>query len=311
MFLRRPIRDKLPHGNRLPVRIRGGPIKSSRPSNKDPGPRAGKMDAKENSPTPEDSPLTVSNDEIERLLQNAESLVADIADGVGLSDEERSPKELHASPFPEKPDALEALEKTAEQVDRVEEQTGSMASLGEQDVDTISDSPESETGVEPEEPDVADDQRSPAAPAKGKFADGQPAIEAGPCPPSPPESAPKTTESTEAPAKSALASRQTNLTEASSAKPDETSSTSDSPPSGRLRRLKVALGVARSVALFPLKATIATLILIDKPFKRLRPTTKLVLGLMGLVSLLMGLAAIFLPKLLASNPYESIPPYSS
>ncbi len=46
------------------------------------------------------------------------------------------------------------------------------------------------------------------------------------------------------------------------------------------------------------------LVLVDKPFRNLSPATKKIVGLIGLVTLGMGLAAWFLPALLNSNPFE-------
>ena len=280
------------------------------------------MDTRENSPTPDDSRLTVSNEELERLLQNAESLVADIADGVGGSEAERRPKELHASPFPDKPDALDALEQTAAQVDRVEKQTGAAPASVEAQTTDAHEPPETESRDDSEAPAAVDEESEfTESPGESATADQMP-DETEPDETETDDSAPasRRPESAKAPgepggekpATPAPPANDADPTEASSSDGDDSATPpSEAPLSKGRKRLRAAFRAARTVALFPLTATIEILILIDKPFARLRPTTKLVLGLMGLVSLIMGIAAFFLPKLLASNPYTSIPPYSS
>ncbi|MFQ5424560.1 MAG: hypothetical protein ACE5F9_11340 [Phycisphaerae bacterium] len=56
-------------------------------------------------------------------------------------------------------------------------------------------------------------------------------------------------------------------------------------------------------------AFLRTLIVLDRPFAGLSPQAKRRIGLIGLVTLLMGLASILLPSLLHHNPYADIGPY--
>jgi hypothetical protein len=51
-----------------------------------------------------------------------------------------------------------------------------------------------------------------------------------------------------------------------------------------------------------------SVILADRPFARLSPATKQTLGVVGLITLVMGVASIVLPKVLRSNPYAMMEP---
>lgn len=71
------------------------------------------------------------------------------------------------------------------------------------------------------------------------------------------------------------------------------------------------IGVAMGSVQAGKKATMASLnmlinglVLVDRPFRNVSPGAKKIVGLVGLVTLGMGLAAWFLPALLNSNPFE-------
>lgn len=272
------------------------------------------MDPKENSPTPDDSPLTVSTEELERLLQRAESLVADIADGVGLGEDERNPKELHASPFPDKPDALAALEDAAGHVDRIEEQAG--APSDELEGQSEADSPGSDESIAEDDQDLTsgdDEAVEKAEPVSKSQGGGDQADGVAPSSDSKSDSKkPADDRSAASSEKKPAPSAAKTATPTNKESDSNTAVESTEEAQGKLKfaAIRRTVGRAKDVVFAPIKLFIWVLVLLDKPFAGVRPTIKLVLGLAGLVSLLMGIAALFLPKLLSSNPYETIAPYA-
>lgn len=286
------------------------------------------MDSKEQSPSPDDSPISVGAEELERLLNQAESLVADISSGVGIADEQREPKEVHATPFPDKPDALAALEETAAHVDKLKRQTGEVSEPVEVPKATV-DEKESSDPLKDNELEIkdagaiaGDDSPSPALPAivNDKSNERLPANRPMK------ELAANAEEKSVGPAKQKA--RATIVLEPPSppspkavdqpAVSDQRADTVAEPPAsfparsvGWRRFPRAIFSITKAIALAPVKATISVVVLIDKPFAGLSVTTKLALGLIGLVSLIMGVAAIFLPKLLQSNPFEHVGPYAN
>ena len=78
-------------------------------------------------------------------------------------------------------------------------------------------------------------------------------------------------------------------------------------------RIKTAIRFARrcgATALLALpNACLGTLILLDRPFAGLTATTKRRIGLIGIITVVMGILSFVLPMLLSNNPYEGIEPY--
>ncbi len=78
-------------------------------------------------------------------------------------------------------------------------------------------------------------------------------------------------------------------------------------------RIKTSIRFARrcgATALFALpNACLGTLILLDRPFAGLTATTKRRIGLIGIITVVMGILSFVLPMLLSNNPYEDIEPY--
>ncbi len=71
-----------------------------------------------------------------------------------------------------------------------------------------------------------------------------------------------------------------------------------------LRRIpRRAAGIASGLV-------VKTLMTMDRPFAALPPTAKMCIGWIGLITLAMGLVALFLPKFAASNPYVDMKPYA-
>lgn len=286
------------------------------------------MDPKEQSPSPDDSPISVGAEELERLLNQAESLVADISSGVGVAEGQREPKELHATPFPDKPDALAALEETAAHVDKLKRQTGELSEPVEVPVATVVEeepsAPVKDNGLEIKDAGAltGDDSPSTEKPtlikeeSKERLPADRPSIEL----------AATAEKKSVAPAKQkARATIVLEPPDSPAAKvadqpkaPEQAIGTTVDQPApivvrsvGWRRFPKLIFGMTKAIALAPVKATIAAVVLIDKPFAGLSATTKLALGLIGLISLIMGVAAIFLPKLLQSNPFEHVGPYAN
>ncbi|OWY70759.1 hypothetical protein B7486_14230 [cyanobacterium TDX16] len=286
------------------------------------------MDPKEQSPSPDDSPISVGAEELERLLNQAESLVADISSGVGVAEGQREPKELHATPFPDKPDALAALEETAAHVDKLKRQTGELSEPVEVPEATVVEE-EPSAPVKDNELEIkdtgaltGDDSPSTEKPtlikdeSKERLPADRPSIEL----------AATAEKKSVAPAKQkARATIVLEPPDSPAAKvadqpktPEQAIGTVVDQPApivvrsvGWRRFPKLIFGMTKAIALAPVKATIAVVVLIDKPFAGLGATTKLALGLIGLISLIMGVAAIFLPKLLQSNPFEHVGPYAN
>ncbi len=286
------------------------------------------MDPKEQSPSPDDSPISVGAEELERLLNQAESLVADISSGVGVADGQREPKELHATPFPDKPDALAALEETAAHVDKLKRQTGELSEPVEVPEATVVEE-EPSAPVKDNELEIkdagalaGDDSPTTEKPtlikevSKERLPADRPSIEL----------AATAEKKSVAPAKQkARATIVLEPPDSPAAKvadqsktPEQAIGTAVDQPApivvrsvGWRRFPKLIFDMTKAIALAPVKATIAVVVLIDKPFAGLSATTKLALGLIGLISLIMGVAAIFLPKLLQSNPFEHVGPYAN
>jgi len=286
------------------------------------------MDSKEQSPSPDDSPISAGAEELERLLNQAESLVADISSGVGVADGQREPREVHATPFPDKPDALAALEETAAHVDKLKRQTGEVSEPEEIPKAT----------VDAEVPSDSTMGNEPEINAEGEFTGGDAASTEKPTlikdeskerlPADRPsiEFAATAEKKSVAPAKQkARATIVLEPPDSPAAKvadqprtPEQAVDTAVDQPApivvrsvGWRRFPKLIFGMAKAIALAPVKAAIAVVVFIDKPFAGLSATTKLALGLIGLISLIMGVAAIFLPKLLQSNPFEQVGPYAN
>lgn len=263
----------------------------------------------DNAPTPEDAPLSPGNEEIEALLQQAESLVSDIAGSVGL---EQSP--ALPTPMPEEADPLTAVEMATYQVEQLEEAVGE-APAEPDDVAPTMDMPDAVrefTGA-----DAARDLLSAPvgaadlpAPSQLSAADRAPVLE--------PE------ETGHAPADSKSRRAATALAEPEAVPQSHHSVTSEGPvaeteaaieesavPVRRslARRIgAVLLLVCRNILVAVPNSLIRLVILLDRPFAGLSPNAKLVLGMIAIVTLVMGGLAIALPKLMQDNPYSSIAP---
>lgn len=266
----------------------------------------------DNAPTPEDAPLSPGNEEIEALLQQAESLVSDIAGSVGL---EQSP--APPTPMPEEADPLTAVEMATYQVEQLEEAVGEAPPAERVDAapaamempdavrefagedaagETLSESPEP---VDPPAP-----SRVPAAVGHSR------------------SPGPDKTRHAPAPAESRRAA--TAIVEPETSPTDRQSDTSGEPEAegkgaveesaalsrrSYARRIGAALLlICRNILVAIPNSLIRMIILLDRPFAGLSPNAKLALGMIALVTIVMGGLAIALPSLMQDNPYSSIAP---
>lgn len=253
-----------------------------------------------NIPPPDDAPLALGKDEIERLLTEAESLVSEIAGTVGASEDESLTKEGRFSPAPEAPDALTAVEMATVQVEEIEQAVGVEPSpTGARGADATNDElliqAESDAALPTSETATIEDDASPAMTLDGRRGEvelrGQ--VEA----------------ELRGPIDKAVLRGPTGEAETPVAEVTEV------PAEAGPKPLSVRIG--RSLAMTLRNVVVAVpnnfvrlFILLDRPFAGFSPSTKLALGLIGLISLLMGIAAFVLPKFGGHNPYEGLKPYA-
>jgi hypothetical protein len=298
-------------GNRrVSARADGWPIKSGA-SGWRRAPSTGRfMDPPPDPSPPGESLPTVSREEVEQLLLQAQSLATEIAVTTGIDPEHREPTSAAGELGGVEPDPLAALELAAQDVAEVQNLVE--PDVAEPTVDSPSTAPEAVPVVEP----GATRPASPGEPEAVACSEAQPQPEAPP-PPGEPAVAALEAEPREAKER-APAGPEATGTQAQEAgdaghesSTDDGGAMADAPGrAGRGKRLAAALrGAITAPALFALWLLVGGLRLLDLPFARLSPRARGMLGAIGLVTLVMGLAGLVLPRLLATNPYEHMSPY--
>jgi hypothetical protein len=226
------------------------------------------------SPTPDDAPLSVGDDEVERLLKEAESLTAEIAEDAGVDADAASGATGQNQPGREaeaRPDPVEAAAKAEE------------AAKDLSDLLRDSDAPDSAQAAEPSFPSspmeaTPEDEFAPPPPGQGADDDEK------------------------------------ALDDVSGEGDEETPGTDESTdpeqiawPGRRIRGLKSAVSWLRKMPKIVPATLQAAIIWTDRPFAGVAPGIKRVLGVIALASILTGIAAWVLPGALEHNQFAEMP----
>lgn len=269
------------------------------------------MSEEGNNLPPDEVPLALGKEEVERLLQEAESLVSEIAGTVGLHEEFSANSEGKPQPTPEEPDALSAVEMAEVQVEQIEQAVGvddppvfdHHATAAGNTIATNEELPVSATVQLDARRILPDEGTLPVAPRTdsplkekppAQFASDVATLTA------PEAKAPLTTEpATVGTMESAHATQ-----EVVAATTDARATPKDRPR--LLRVIFLPILIVRNIVVAIVNNFVRLLLLLDRPFAGLSPTARMVLGMIGLISLLLGVAAFVLPGLGTHNPYEKM-----
>lgn len=294
MFNRSHRCDKPPRSRELPLRA----------DNKDtPATQTNPVDARAmqdpaNNPTPGEPPLTVSDEEVERLLQQAESLTKEIVEDVG---EKPTPDAAHDNTGGQfgtvEPDPEAAVELVAQDIAHltktitVEPPTETIENEDAVSIamtDALPVATDQDVEATDEALTVTTDEVQPDVDVEMSPTDDHVAVGADPneSTNSPDSTSPEADDATAAPGLEWPIQRR-GIT--------------------RVAR-HVALYSARSLIFAVPNACIRLIMLLDLPFRGFRPGVKSVLGVIGLISLLMGGVAMLAPSMMQSNPYALMPP---
>jgi hypothetical protein len=264
--------------------------------------------------TPELQPPPISDEEVEQLLRQAESLVDDIVDvslpadiaspvpAAGFAVNEQptlAPQDIPVEP--PAPDALLAITQTQALVEEVSALVSEVEAATVLDEASLSNATSTASVVDSSESIPAAFESTPPITFCETALDGAP--DPQPCAISSDSFRPESLESELQPALATAA-------DASNNPPGQVTN----PPAWRRlfsrlssigrRALDLVLAVLVVIVNFPLRL----LVLLDRPFARCSSETKLRIGLCAVVTLFMGAAAWILPRVAARNPYASIGP---
>ncbi len=249
-------------------------------------------------PLPEDPPVTVTDDEVERLLSQAQSLAADIASltGSGEQPAASTPPVLDAEVPPPDPIAATAT---------VEQTVNELADL----VGVGTDGPAAESRPPDEAPAPQETAALLDPPEPPPPVDPTAAVEH-----------PNEAETAGIAFDQALVGEVEVDLDESALPPAPPAGEREDPPRGWRRAASIPLrkrlldlqqrltaGAGRFARGMP-GGIVGVFVLLDRPFAGLSPTTKQALGYVALVTILMGIASLVVPGLLESNPYAEIPP---
>jgi hypothetical protein len=251
------------------------------------------MERPNDNPAPNRLPPKITNQEIERILHEAESLAGEIVDTVDLKRPLDQAGTSAAGQFGAiEPDPLAALELVEQDLAQVQDALPPAPFAPEQGTKGDTASPGT---IELKPPDL------PPPPIPDRVVDGgrhqaiqviAPPTDAGPRK-SPPISSPR------------AASAAEEHIQHSSSSPDAESTTGSGLPKAAR---PFAYRTIRHVAVSLPNALMGIVILLDRPFASLSSYAKRIAGIVGLISLAMGLVAMFAPRMLAHNPYAQMEP---
>lgn len=247
-------------------------------------------------PLPEDPPVTIAEDEVERLLSQAESLAGEIAAATGVDPTPgggESPP-VPASPLGGEPDPLAATE----DVERTLSDLNNLVAEVQQQ-DSVGD-PQVGPGVRVEEAPAAPAAAETASTAvKPPAAGHEPGFDFDP---------------------STVGESTVRLDEpggiGDSGDPMLDGITGPRLSDGETRPFKKVLAGwliafparAKAAAASVPRALLRLLEIVDRPFGGISPSTKRLIGYLAVVTLIMGIASWTLPSLLDHNPYEKLGP---
>lgn len=263
------------------------------------------MAGSDESSTPDSIPL--ADTEIDRLLREAEALTTAVAAEIGAAAQAGAARSgLPDASSGDAEAAAEAVERDIGQLDR---------QLG--DADPASEAPgtNEHPGDSPATAGAADGPRVEHAPATG---DGVHAAGAGPDGPGRLLS-PLSKETTADPGERSAKSKETAGTPATDKSADgATQGGSADPPVPRPKRTIRSLAISairgvprgiRTIVRAPSSTSQDLLLLLDRPFKNISAVNKGRIGIIALITIVLGAISILLPLLLGGNPYEHIGPY--
>lgn len=248
------------------------------------------MDTPEKTPRPDDAGLTVPNEEVERLLTEAQSLVAEISGELG-SGETADDADRPSAAIPPDVDALSAVEMAAVQVETLDAALADaqpavdatdliVEAARQRDVAAVPEGMDDRATGEDVRDDTADvDREKPIAGLKEPVA-------------------------------AALEQLQGHVpaAEAAVAVPPRAAMWRIviRPPMRAAKFVGVMVG---NVFISVINWFVRMAVMLDVPFSRIPPSAKTALGLIGLVSLLTGIFAFLAPSLMSRNPYAEMPSY--
>lgn len=269
-----------------------------------------------NNPNPDQPPLTIGDQEIERLLQQAESLTNEIVEGVGA---EASPDAPTGNPAGQlgdaEPDPEAAVELVTQDVAQlVAEVSEPPAAPSAEPFDAEAVDAEPDGGMTANEPETAEsvaaidqDVEATDDDAAIESAEANEADELAPIESGTPDAA--VTETMVV----AAAVEQSTAPQQESPLPPVAMAADDSVPprrtfSGHVKH--AAIYTARTVVFAVPNICIRLLMLLDWPFRQMSPGVKNALGVIGLITMMMGGVAMVAPSMMKHNPYAAMPPFS-
>ncbi len=267
----------------------------------------------DNSPSPEGSSAS-GTQEIEKLLAQAESLVKDIAGAVGVEPPAIEGEGL-PTPMPEEPDALTVVEMAAVQVEELERVVDAEAAAPSNDAAAaaVPDALEAFETDRGRDAPVQSAERAPSAVEPSRDG-GEPRT--GRAAPSPaPGRAPRHAVTPSSVAlEDAPSEEAADVPDAAVEVEAESAAAEPAAPrrkGGLVRRMAMSLMMAlRNTAVAVPNGALRLIILLNRPLAGLSPRTRTIIGLVGLVSLLMGVLALVLPRMAQENPYVNMKPYA-
>ncbi len=268
-----------------------------------------------NNPNPDQPPLTIGDQEIERLLQQAESLTHEIVEGVGA---EASPDAPTGNPAGQlgdaEPDPEAAVELVTQDVAQLVADVSeppaapSAESFDAEAIDAEADGAEAANGPEAAESVAAVDQDVEATEddaaiesAEANEADELVPIESGT------SDAPATESLVVAAVVEQSASPQPESPLLPVAPEPDNSVPPRRPFAGLMKH--AAIYTARTIVFAVPNICIRLLMLLDWPFRGISPGFKNALGVIGLITMLMGGVAMVAPSMMKHNPYAAMPPF--
>ncbi|MBN2561241.1 MAG: hypothetical protein JXQ75_09960 [Phycisphaerae bacterium] len=241
------------------------------------------MEEQDSTSLPEDPPVTIKDQEVDHLLNQAQFLADDIASTTGVEPDERGAGSSSQAPATDGPDPLAAAQSVEQQIAKLD--------------DLIADAKAESEGPSPRPPTSdASTGKSKAAPVRDG-ASGFSDLDFD-----------------------ADFADDVDVSLDDTAEPTGGQAQRKAPPVpkrlgvvGLIRRMPLAsrdaaLGCVKRVAVAFRDTVVTVFVALDRPFANVSPVTKKHLGYVALITVLMGIACLILPGLLEHNPYEDMAP---
>jgi hypothetical protein len=248
------------------------------------------MDTPRDTPQPDPPPPVISDEDVDRLLRQAEDLAQTIVEDVGV---ERIHTSAHTAQLggPE-PNPLSAVELVAHDLAELKATIEEVSPQIEQALTRALEEP-----VRKEEPTAQERNKNQTIEAPAKTEKPEPAASAPP-----PAMSPADEKKNEAPTEP-VASDPEAPQPAQVAPSAEASPVTETPIAPQRTRSMV-----RAAAMFLPNMLTSVFVLLDRPFAGMPASTKNLIGAVGVASLVTGAAALFMPRIMQSNPYATMEP---